>query len=122
MIIIPNGGRVRESALMIDTRTYIDASNVRDDDKPTIWFSGIHPLAGWQSEVTKIEGTIFCFTFVPSCRSFAFFWGDFFLGEVILQKMRKETTAQIFQDSRLCQNGKTDMQKEQKKHISYISI
>ena len=45
MIIIPNGGRVRESALMIDTRTYIDASNARDDDKPTIWFSGIHPLA-----------------------------------------------------------------------------
>ena len=55
MIIIPNGGHVRESALMIDTRTYIDASNVRDDDKPTIWFSGIHPLAGWQSAVTSLD-------------------------------------------------------------------
>ena len=30
MIIIPIGRRVRESTLMIDTRTYIDASNVRD--------------------------------------------------------------------------------------------
>ena len=41
---------------MIDTRTYIDASNVRDDDKPTFWFSGIHPLAGrvrWPHQMSK---------------------------------------------------------------------
>ena len=55
MIIIPIGRRVREFELMIDTRTYIDASNVHDDDKPTIWFSGIHPLAGWQSAVISLD-------------------------------------------------------------------